>query len=285
MNLKKFEHNIQSQYGEDGVIAEIFNRIGTENKICVEFGAWDGMHLSNSWNLWHNLNWGAYLIEGVNEKVKKLQEAITAFPKVNAIEAYVMPEGENSLDEILSKQKVPKNFDLLSIDIDGNDYHIFQNLNKFRPRVIIIEFNPTVPPHLEMVQEKGEHIGASALSMIKLAEQKGYTPVHVTSVNLFFIPNEIFDLGFFEILDIAKSFDPIHLVNVITSFDGIPFLTTDLKYRFGVPIEQMPEVSFKSFVRTVISKKTKKLDKLPKFKSSTPFIPIDIFEKKPKENK
>ena len=62
MSLRKFEYNVKSQNGEDGVIEEIFNRIGTKNNICVEFGAWDGIQLSNTFNLWNNREWNAVLI-------------------------------------------------------------------------------------------------------------------------------------------------------------------------------------------------------------------------------
>jgi hypothetical protein len=282
MNLRNFESNIKSQYGEDGVIAEIFNRIGNDNKVCVEFGAWDGTHLSNTWNLWHNLNWGAYLIEGDPAKAKVLEKAVEAFPNVHAIEAYVMPEGENSLDVILSRQNVPKDLDLLSIDIDGDDYYIFQNLNNFRPRVIIIEFNPTVPPHLEMVQARGEYMGASALSLVKLGESKGYKAVYITDVNLFFVTNDIFDLGSFEILDLDKCFKANYLVNIITSFDGIPFLTGDLKYRLGVPLPSEPvsELNIKSVFSSLKRKKGKVSPKIPKFKSPLTYMPVNIFKRR-----
>lgn len=279
MNLRNFESNIKSQYGEDGVIAEIFKRIGTENKTCVEFGAWDGVHLSNSWNLWHNLGWSAYLIEGVPEKVKVLKNTISAFPKVHGIEAFVMPEGANSLDQILAKHGLPKNFDLLSIDIDGDDYYIFKNLNHFKPRVIAIEFNPTVPPHLEMVQEQGEQMGSSALSIIKLGEIKGYKPVHITAVNVFFVTNEIFENGHFQLLDLERSFVPLHLVNVINSFDGVQFLTSGLNYGPDLPADQTDGKSFKTLLKQIVSKDKNKLTKLPKFKSSISFIPVNIFKR------
>lgn len=281
MNLKKFEKNIKSQYGEDGVIGEIFARIGTENKICVEFGAWDGTHLSNSWNLWHNQDWSAYLIEGVAERVKDLEKATSSFPKVHPIEAFVMPEGKNSLDEILSKHKVPKDLDLLSIDIDGDDYYIFQHLNNFRPRVIIIEFNPTVPPYMEMVQERGEYMGASALSIIKLGEKKGYKAVHITSINIFFVSNEVFEGGKFDLLDLDKSFNRDHLVSVITSYNGFPFLTADLQYRTGDPLPDEPgeQITFKAFLKSMLRKRSKGTEKIPRVKSSNSLLPVNIFKK------
>ncbi len=276
MNLKSFEKNIQSQFGEDGVIEEIFKRIGTKNKICVEFGAWDGIHLSNSWNLWHNKEWFAYLIEGDKEKTKQLEENLSIFPKTKAINAYVEPEGIFSLDAILSKYSVPKDFDLLSIDIDGNDYYIFKNLNYFKPRLIIIEFNPTVPPQIEMVQEKGEYMGASALSLINLAREKGYKPIHITDVNLFFLPDEIYDLKDFDEFDLESQFDKTHLVNVITTYDGKSYLSSPLPYKMELP--QKERISFKSVLKKILVK-PKQSQIEPKFTSSNSLIPVDIFKK------
>ncbi len=73
-NLKQFEKNVKSQFGEDGVIMEIFNRIGHGNKFCVEFGAWDGEYLSNSYNLFNNNGWHALLIEADAEKCSQMEQ-------------------------------------------------------------------------------------------------------------------------------------------------------------------------------------------------------------------
>lgn len=276
MSLKLFEKNIQSQFGEDGVIEEIFKRINATDKICVEFGAWDGIYLSNTWNLWHNEDWFAYLIEGDKEKAKLLEENLSSFPKIKALNAFVTPEGDFSLDVILSKYPIPQNFDLLSIDIDGDDYYIFKNLNNFKPKLIIIEFNPTVPPHIEMVQEIGEYMGASALSMIDLANQKGYKPIHITEVNLFFIKDEIFELGLFDELDLEKQFNKNHLVNVITTFDGITFLSSHLPYKPELPLKE--KINFKSALKTLLNT-TGQSKMEPKFTSPNSLIPVDIFKK------
>jgi hypothetical protein len=273
MNLLQFENNIQSQYGEDGVIEEIFNRIGYKNKICVEFGAWDGQYLSNSWNLWHNKDWSAYLIEGDQKRAEELKENLKDFPKATSIHSFVMPEGESSLDRILSKYDVPKDFDMLSIDIDGDDYHVFAKLTNYRPRLVIIEFNPTIPPGIELIQDLGEYIGASSLSLIKLAEQKNYIPVHITQTNLFFIAKEANPQELFDQFNIDLQYKNQHLVNVITAFDGTSFLTQALPYK-----EQLPSRKFnlKTFIKSFL-KKPEKIS-APKFSSNQPIVPIDIFK-------
>jgi hypothetical protein len=230
MELKKFETNIKSQFGEDGIIKEIFNLIGTSNKICVEFGAWDGIHFSNTWTLWHNEGWEALLIEGDSEKYQTLIANTSAFSNVKPYMAYVMPDGPNSLDEIFKKYNYPVNIDLLSIDIDGDDYYIFDGLKNYCPRLIVIEYNPTIPPSVELIQQKGEYFGASALSILKLAHKKGYKLVHVTETNLFLVNNEDFDkLGKKE-KPLADLFLNKHMASIVSSYDGKTFLVGELHY-------------------------------------------------------
>ena len=230
MSLKSFEKNIQSQFGEDGVIEEIFNRIGTTNKICVEFGAWDGIHFSNAWNLWHNKDWTALLIEGDKAKHELLVSNTKKFNNVHPYLAYVAPEGENSLDSILKKVNFPKDLDMLSIDIDGDDYYILETLNNFKPRLILIEYNPTIPPGLDILQSKGEYFGSSALSLLKLAHKKGYKLVHMTDTNMFFVSdNDFLKLDIEEPL-LENIFDRKHLVYVISSYDGRSLLVGNPPY-------------------------------------------------------
>jgi hypothetical protein len=70
--LATFSSNVTSQYGEDGVIAEILRRIGVRNRWCVEFGAWDGKYLSNTWSLINQSDWSAVLLEGDKDRADRL---------------------------------------------------------------------------------------------------------------------------------------------------------------------------------------------------------------------
>ena len=230
MSLKSFEKNIQSQFGEDGVIEEIFNRIGTTNKICVEFGAWDGIHLSNAWNLWHNKEWEALLIEGDKEKHELLVTNTKDFENVQPYLAYVTSEGDNSLDSILKKVNFPINLDLLSIDIDGDDYYIFESLLKFKPRLILVEYNPTIPPEIEIIQKRGEYFGASALSLLNLSHVKGYKLAHMTDTNLLLVIESEFEKLGFEEPDLSSLFIDRHLTYLVSSYDGKTFLVGPATY-------------------------------------------------------
>jgi hypothetical protein len=223
MSLKQFEYNVRSQFGEDGVIEEIFKRIGVENRICVEFGAWDGIHFSNTWNLWNEKGWQSLQIEGDVEKYKILLENIREKKNVQSLNAYVSFEGKDSLDRIFDNFKFPKHIDLLSIDIDGDDYYIFESLTNYTPRVILVEYNPTIPAGVDLVQSKGEYFGASAQALLELAHKKQYKLAHMTDTNLFFVAENVFDrLGFSE-PSIDEIFNRNHLVYVISSYDGKAF--------------------------------------------------------------
>lgn len=194
--LSKFKKNIYSECGEDGIIEEIFKRlkkakINLDNK-CCEFGAWNGIHASNTYNLIKNHNYQAILIEGDNKKFKELCDNIPD-KKIIKINRNVEFTGNSKLDNILKNNSFPKNFDFLSIDIDGNDYHIFNGLSYYKPKLICIEFNPSIPNDVSFIQKKDIKInqGSSALALLELAKKKMYTPVAATDLNLFFIKSAL----------------------------------------------------------------------------------------------
>jgi len=186
--------NIFSQMGEDGMIAKIFETMGVTNTWCVEFGAWNGTHYSNTCNLITNKGWSGVLIEADPQRFVELRTTYAANPKVIPVKAFVNFSGPDTLDNLLAKTAIPKSFDLLSIDIDGNDYHIWDSLKKFQPRVVVIEFNPTIPADIEFVQPKDMNVtqGSSLAALVTLGTRKGYELVAATFLNAFFVRREDF---------------------------------------------------------------------------------------------
>lgn len=226
---------VTSQWGEDGIIAEIFRRMGTADRHCVEFGAWDGKHLSSTWDLWHNKGWSALLIEGDRQRCEALSRDVAAFEQVRTCNAFVSVSGKNSLDSILTRFEVPEGLDLVSIDIDSDDYYVFESVKRFRPRLAIVEFNPTIPPEVEIVQAPGERFGASALALVKLAARKGYRLVCCTDTNCFLVREEDFPRLGMEEPRLEEVFPRDNLRYVITSYDGMPFLDRPLPYALVLP--------------------------------------------------
>jgi len=194
--LLEFKSNAYSQTGEDGVIAKILEVLPQSDKWCVEFGAWDGLHLSNVRNLIQHNNFSAVLIEADRAKFRQLQRNYLQNLRVIAINRLVGWYGENSLDQILQETPLAVDFDFLSIDVDGNDYHVWKALENYGPKVVCVEFNPTIPTAINFVQPADASVnqGASLLSLVKLGRQKGYELVAVLDFNAFFVKAEYYPL-------------------------------------------------------------------------------------------
>lgn len=194
-SLDSFKYNRFSQNGEDGIIEKVFEIIPKEqNYWCVEFGAWDGKYLSNTYKLLKEENWKGILIEGNSKKFVDLQKTYENSPHVILLNKYVSFDGGNSLDNILKDTDIPVDFHLLSIDIDGNDYHVWDSLKQYQPKLVVIEFNPTIPGDVEFVQEKNMKVnqGNSLLSLVNLGKTKGYELIAATHCNAFFIDKNLF---------------------------------------------------------------------------------------------
>lgn len=192
--LSKFARNVASQHGEDGIIEQIVKVISPANKYCVEFGAWDGKHFSNCYNLIVNHGWSGTMIEANATKYKELVATYSTKPNVACINKLVRFDGSDTLDNILDRAHAPRDIGVLSIDIDGCDFHIWQSLQKYSPELLIIEFNPTVPNDVIFVQEKSMDInqGCSLLSLVLLGKKLGYELACCTRCNAFFVKNEKF---------------------------------------------------------------------------------------------
>jgi len=195
--------NKYSQFGEDGIIAKIFEIIGTSSRVCIEVGAWDGLHFSNTASLWKE-GWKAILIEADETRFKALLEN-TAGYDCHCIAAFVRPSGEDTIENLLRSRQLLGDTDFLSIDIDGDDYFVFQSLRDLKPRLVACEYNPTIPPHIELIPEQGNYFGCSPLSLVKLAQSKGYRLVALTDTNAFFVLSNDFD----KFLDYETSLDSL----------------------------------------------------------------------------
>jgi predicted O-methyltransferase YrrM len=188
--LSQYKKNITSQLGEDGILEKIFEVIGVDRGWCVDVGACD-VPLSNTYVLVKK-GWSGIFIEMVEDRAEKLKGVYRENAGSLVINKKVEPSGEDSLDNILKETSLPKEFDFLSIDIDGNDYHVWDSLKNYTPKVVVIEFNPVIKmdDYLQPIDGRG---GASLSYMIKLGKAKGYELVSTTPFNAFFVKAEFFD--------------------------------------------------------------------------------------------
>jgi hypothetical protein len=165
-----FEKKVYSQNGEDGIIESLFKHIGTTNKFFVEIGAGNGTE-NNTRKLaeegWHGI-WIS------------LDEFVVPLENVKSMHIKVTAENVNKLLE-----GVPPEIDLLSVDIDGNDYYIWDAIECVSPRVVVVEYNPFFPPPISKTIEYDPnfrwictpYFGATLTAWSKLAAKKGYSLV------------------------------------------------------------------------------------------------------------
>jgi len=207
-DLRAYESNVTSEHGEDGVIRRIFEIIGIESRSCAELGALNGIHGSNVWQLIKKEGWSGVLIEADQTYFERLQKEFAETPGVECINAFVSFEGLQSLDAIFAKTALPKDFDLFSLDIDGNEYHLWDSMTEYRPRVMVVEFNPTIPNDVAFTQPRDMKVfqGSSLRAFVELGKRKGYELIATNDVNAFFVLKELFPK--FGIAD--NSIDALH---------------------------------------------------------------------------
>jgi SAM-dependent methyltransferase len=196
-SLTEFELRCFSQHGEDGVIAELLTRIGVTTAFFVEFGIESGRE-GNCVFLADVLNWSGLFIEPDAQKFSELNEKYAANATVRTVTATVTPE---NVEQLFEQASVPPEPDILSIDVDGQDYWIWEALDAYRPRIVVIEYNAALPPGRRLVQPKGyaeewdgtDYFGASLDALCALAERKGYTLAHtdLAAINAFFVRSDL----------------------------------------------------------------------------------------------
>ena len=188
----RYRSNVHSQNGEDGVIGEILRRLQIEDSPrnwCVEFGAWDGIFLSNTFALVER-GWNAVYIEGDDNRYKDLLHTAEKFPTITPVNALVARSScaETSLDALLGNTKIPSDFSLLSIDIDSFDCDVWESLRHYSPQIVVIEINSSVPPGV-IWRHSVKTPGNTFTATVNVGRKKGYTLVCHTG-NLIFVRND-----------------------------------------------------------------------------------------------
>jgi hypothetical protein len=196
-DLRAFERRVHAQNGEDGILEEILNRIGTTTRTFVEFGVESGAEC-NCARLANELGWEGLFLEANDVHFKNLAVRYREYPKVRCVQAKVTTA---NIESLLAASDVPTEFDVLSIDIDGNDYWVWASICRWRPRVVIIEYNASYPPPRKWVMKEDQNCrwngtnyhGASLASLTALGRVKGYTLVSTnsTGINAFFVRDEL----------------------------------------------------------------------------------------------
>ncbi len=192
--LEATEKSIYSQHGEDGVIQALLEKIPPRHRFIVEFGAYDGDHMSNSRHLICDHDWRALLIEPDPRFFARLEKLYVGNKQVKTVQAFITTD---NINQLFADANVPKDFDVLSIDVDGPDYYLWEALTDYQPAIVLLECNASILPtekYIVAEQQAWElsgtaQEGASLLALYELGLQKGYHLVYseLSGANLFFI--------------------------------------------------------------------------------------------------
>tara|TARA_A100001011_G_C14205789_1_gene797719 strand:- start:25 stop:852 length:828 start_codon:yes stop_codon:yes gene_type:complete len=209
-----------TENGECGVLKKIFELIGRNCNFCVEFGAGDGKKYSVTYPFRQNGS-NSLLMDGCvimdsyvktkktkkrEKQIKRLRTSADASEKDIKDSIYDVKLEfitKENINDLFKKYNVPEKIDLLVIDIDGNDYYVWKELNHSVADIVVIEFNQWIDPNLNIVMKYNKdfktkigdkHISASCKAMYNLGRSKGYTLVEVLEDNMFFVKNNLADM-------------------------------------------------------------------------------------------
>jgi len=201
INLNNYKRQVYSQDGEDGIIEKIFDTLKIKKGWYCEFGAGDGNWISNTKYL-REKGWNGVLIEGDEESFNNLVLNYSNDKSLTIIKKYVDCEEGNNIDDILKNTDIPKDFDLISIDVDGNDLWIWDSIKKYNPKIVVVEYNCAHDPSSSFTIEydpnhrfnNDDYYGATPGAFNKLAKNKGYKLVASTDgLNLFYCREDLAD--------------------------------------------------------------------------------------------
>ena len=244
--LEKYGYKVYSQNDEDGIINEIFQRVGIKNHLFFEFGVDRGIECNTHALLLQG--WKGMWIEGretaYSQITRRFAPAIRR-GELSVLNTYVTIE---NINDIILEYTEGKELDLLSIDVDGNDYHIWKAIDNGRisPRVVIIEYQGKYPPEIDWVMaynpdhvwDRSDRSGASLKAMEKLGREKGYQLVgtNICGVNAFFVRKDIAENKFPTPATAENLYNPVRS-NIVKHNNGNPcinFVGQDLIGMEGV---------------------------------------------------
>lgn len=190
--LKDTEANVCSQFGEDGLICQVFKRVGTENRWCFECGAADGIEYSNT-KVLREAGWSAILMERNGKLAVSLKEL--AATEHNSRVVGMQIDRDLPLDDVLQYADSPFDLDFGVIDVDGQDWWLWHDMSVYTPRVMLVEYayrdkDAPVPTRASS-SRNGERGQAGLDAIIELGTAKGYRAVAMTPCNVLFVLEDV----------------------------------------------------------------------------------------------
>lgn len=215
-NLRDFEFKVFSQWGEDGILQRLVNVVEIKNRTFIEFGVEDFFE-SNCRYLLMKDNWSGLVIDGSSSNMNRLKGSYFFWKHhLLAVDAFIT---RDNINELLARSGFDEDLGILSVDLDGNDYHVLEKITFFRPRILICEYNsvfgPTRKisvPYDENFMRTSKHVsnlywGASLAAMTHLANKRGYSLVgtNTASNNAFYVRNDLLN-DRLEVLSVEQAY-------------------------------------------------------------------------------
>jgi hypothetical protein len=207
---------VYSQHDEDGIIEEIFARIGTTDRFFVEFGVGDGTENCTLYLLLKG--WSGAWMDGSAACVAAARRHLGFLMKNGRLrvrEAFITAE---NIEQLFAEERVPQEFDFLSIDVDRNDFWIWKALHHYRPRVVAVEYNGTfkstvscvVPYEGAAIWDGSNYTGCSLKALEYLGAGRGYSLVgcNYTGVTAFFVRDDCLGSLFAEPYTSENHYEP-----------------------------------------------------------------------------
>ncbi|MDF3983599.1 hypothetical protein P3W24_11750 [Luteibacter sp. PPL201] len=199
LDLSRLAQSLYAQGTEEAILERILQIVTPIDRYCVDIGASDGLRNSNTALLLREHGWRGTLVEASTYRFGRLREHYGGAANVRLLGARVQPD---TIDDLLDDAGVPPAYDLLSLDIDGNDYWVWKGLKRHRARIVVIEYNPYYPPPERWVMafdpdhhwDGSTHYGASLESMVALGRDLGYELVCCDDMgnNAFFVDRALY---------------------------------------------------------------------------------------------
>lgn len=201
-NIKENEFRVFSQWGEDGIIQFLIRNVNIPSKIFVEFGV-ENYTESNTRFLLVNNNWSGLVIDGSLENINYIKkDPIYWQHNLKAVASFI---DKSNINKIISENGIKGEIGILSVDIDGNDYWVWQSIDVINPAIVITEYNfrfgkekaVTTPYDPNFVRTQAHYstiyYGASLKALYLLAQKKGYAFVGCNTAgnNAFFVRRDL----------------------------------------------------------------------------------------------
>ena len=214
LRLLRFESQVSSQAGEDGIIHEIFRRIGSTNRIFAEIGVGDGTENNTSFLL--SQGWTGFWIDLDDSFIKTIQHRPDL--PADCLSYKVASINRENAATLFAELQVPTEPDLLSIDVDQNTLFVWEGLETYRPRVVVIEYNSVIPPDVEWSVnydpnrswDGSQNVGSSLKSIELLGSKFGYSLVgcNFTGTNAFLVRSDLVAGKFSEPFTAENHYEP-----------------------------------------------------------------------------